>query len=316
MKEFTTPAIAVKGRNPMNSWELELEKSTARYHTVAAWVGIVFDPLFAITDYFNIPGSWQHLLVIRLSVATLTLLTFIFRKYFPSYMIVLVPFTLISLQNAYTYSLINDSNLLGHNLNYIALLIGGAMFIAWDFRYSLIVISASALATAYFVNSNSALEWNNFFVKGGLLLIASGIFMITLIRTRHNLTIKEIKARIALELSNAEVQTQNIEIKAQNQEIQLRGEEIKAINENLEALVHKRTAELEKKNKALEEYAFINAHKLRSPVASIIGLINLMSKTTLDDEGRSVLTHLQLSSDKLDDIVNSITKAIERGDKK
>lgn len=33
-------------------------------------------------------------------------------------------------------------------------------------------------------------------------------------------------------------------------------------------------------------------------------------------EGRSVLTHLQLSSDKLDDIVNSITKAIERGDKK
>jgi light-regulated signal transduction histidine kinase (bacteriophytochrome) len=42
--------------------------------------------------------------------------------------------------------------------------------------------------------------------------------------------------------------------------------------------VQERTRELEKKNKALEEYAFINAHKLRSQVASILGLINLISK--------------------------------------
>ena len=316
MNEVNAAPNDVSPRSPLTSWELELEKSTSRYHTVAAWVAIIFDPVFAITDYYNIPESWKHLLIIRLCVAALTLATLLSRRYLPSYFIVLVPFTLISLQNAYTYSLIGDEDLLGHNLNYIALLVGGAMFIAWGWRYSVLIVIASALATAYFISGNPAIEMNSFFVKGGLLLIASAIFMITLIRTRHNLTIREIKARVALELSNAEVQGQNLEIKAQNLEIQLRGEEIKAINDNLESLVQKRTAELEKKNTALEEYAFINAHKLRSPVASILGLVNLLNKTPLTDEGRSVLSHLQLSAEKLDDIVNTITKAIERGEKK
>lgn len=70
-----------------------------------------------------------------------------------------------------------------------------------------------------------------------------------------------------------------------------------------------------RKKKALEEYAFINAHKLRSPVASILGLVNLLNKIPTTEEGKSVLEHLQLSADKLDDIVSSITKAIERGEK-
>jgi signal transduction histidine kinase len=228
---------------------------------------------------------------------------------------VLVPFALISLQNAYTYDLISEEGLLGHNLNYMALLVGASMFVAWQLHYSLVVVTLSVVVTAYFVDGNPSLQWNTFFVKGGLLLVASAAFMVTLVRTRHNLTVKEIKARIALELSNAEIQEQNLEIKAQNQEIQLRGEQIKAINDNLEVLVRKRTVELEKKNKALEEYAFINAHKLRSPVASILGLVNLLKKTPLNEEGLSVLDHLILSVEKLDDIVTTITKTIERGDR-
>ena len=69
---------------------------------------------------------------------------------------------------------------------------------------------------------------------------------------------------------------------ARNEEIISKGEEIRVINENLEKIVLERTKELEKKNKALEEYAFINAHKLRRPVASILGLVNLLNKTSLD----------------------------------
>ncbi|MEJ7645315.1 MAG: histidine kinase dimerization/phospho-acceptor domain-containing protein [Chryseolinea sp.] len=300
---------------PINSWELELEKSTSKYHLIAAWVAIVFDPLFAITDYFNIPESWGHVLIFRLCVAAITLAVVVFRRYFPSYYLILVPFALISLQNAYTYSLIGDEDLLGHNLNYMALFIGASMFAAWDWQYSVTLVIASAIASAYFIGANNSFELNSFFVKGGLILMASAVFMIMLIKTRHDLTIKEIKARVALELSNAEIQSQNREIREQNLEINLRGEEIRAINENLEALVSKRTAELEKKNKALEEYAFINAHKLRSPVASILGLINLLNKTPLTEEGLSVLAHLQQSTDKLDEIVNSITKVIERGER-
>jgi light-regulated signal transduction histidine kinase (bacteriophytochrome) len=91
-------------------------------------------------------------------------------------------------------------------------------------------------------------------------------------------------------------------------------EEIQGINENLEMLVKERTAELEKKNKALEEYAFINAHKLRSPVASILGLLNLLSKSDLKDDSKVIRDHLQDSAKKLDQVVRSITQAIEKAD--
>jgi ligand-binding sensor domain-containing protein len=130
-------------------------------------------------------------------------------------------------------------------------------------------------------------------------------------KLRFNNMILEARVRAR----TVEVQKQNDEIQAQNEEITAQAEEIKGINENLEMLVHERTADLERKNKALEEYAFINAHKLRSPVASILGLVNLLSKSNLDDDGREINRRLQQSADELDEIVHSITKAIERGEK-
>jgi signal transduction histidine kinase len=306
------------GQVPEAMWQAELEKSSSKYHVVAAWAAIIFDPVFAITDYLNIPEAWSHLLAIRLCVSLITLTVLILRNrfYLPSHIIVVVPFMLISLQNAYTYSLINQSDLLGHNLNFIALLIGTGMFVAWSWRYSLVAILLSIVSTAYFVKGNSNLQINEFFVQGGLILIASFIFMSMLVQTRYSLTIREIKARLALQVSNNEVRVQNEEIKLRNHEILAQAEEINGINENLENIVRERTAELEKKNKALEEYAFINAHKLRSPVASILGLINLMKKVQTTDQGKDVLEHLEISAEKLDDVVTSITKAIERGDKK
>ncbi len=111
-----------------------------------------------------------------------------------------------------------------------------------------------------------------------------------------------------------ELQIKTEEIQAQNEEIQSQSEEISGINENLEKLVQNRTQELEKKNKALEEYAFINAHNLRAPVASVLGLINLIKKVELDEDGKLIVQHLEESATKLDKVVNSITQAIERGD--
>ena len=64
-------------------------------------------------------------------------------------------------------------------------------------------------------------------------------------------------------------------MEAQAEKLQAQAEEI---NDHLEELVKSRTIELEKKNKALEEYAFINAQKLRSPLATILGLVNLMKR--------------------------------------
>ena len=104
------------------------------------------------------------------------------------------------------------------------------------------------------------------------------------------------------------------EIQMKTEEINAQAEEIRGINENLEMLVQERTRELEKKNKALEESAFIIAHELRAPVASILGLINLISKTELDSKEKEIVNHMNDSAEKLNSIVRTITKAIEKGD--
>jgi ligand-binding sensor domain-containing protein len=145
--------------------------------------------------------------------------------------------------------------------------------------------------------------------------MAVGVSAFAFIRYRERQLIEDkILLEQKVEERTLEIQRNNEEIQAQNEEIMAQAEEIKGINENLEMLVQQRTAELEKKNKALEEYAFINAHKLRSPVASILGLVNLLSKAKLDSETAAINQHLKHSADELDDIVRSITEAIERGE--
>jgi signal transduction histidine kinase len=303
MNKYRLTVRDLIARISRNEWRSELENTSYRYHIIACWVSIIFDPIFAITDYINIPGSWHQLLIIRIAVSATILTTLALRKPYklPSYFVVSVPFLLISLQNAYTYSLISNEGLLGHSLNYMALLIGASMFVLWEWYYSVIIVILSSITTGLFIYYNPAIDVNEFFVQGGLLLAMVAIFMIVLIRTRYNLTVKEIKARLALQASNEEIQAQ--------------AEEIRGINENLEGIVRKRTSELEQKNKALEEYAFINAHKLRSPVASILGLMNLMKKTPLNEETRLITEHLTQSTVKLDEVISTMTEALEKGDR-
>jgi len=277
----------------------ELERASTRFHVTVAWVAIVLDPVFALTDYFNIQENWVTLLVMRLVVSALTLLTLLTRKRFqtPSFVVALVPFFLISLQNAYVYAVIDSENILGQNLNYMALLIGAAMFVLWRWYYSAFMIGVSAFATAFFLTRNDEVTPDYFFIHGGLLLIAVGVFMGVLIHTRYKLVVREIRARLALRISN--------------DAIRMQAQQIKDINENLEKLVRDRTSELETKNKALEEAAFINAHKLRAPVASILGLVGLMKITNSAEDIKQMSALVEDSTEKLDAVVSEITRTIE-----
>jgi hypothetical protein len=120
-----------------------------------------------------------------------------------------------------------------------------------------------------------------------------------------------LREKIELEEKVAE---RTAEILKKNEEIQAQTEEIKAINESLEKRVAERTFELERKNKALEDYAFINAHNLRSPVASILGLINLLQHVKSEKEAEEIREHMKVSAERLDEVVRTITESIERSD--
>ena len=199
----------------------QLEEATSKYHINGAWIAVFLNPIFALTDYFNIPEGWLNVLAIRLSISVITLAVLFSRKKYklPSFVVVLVPFLLISLQNAYTFSLITDKQVLAHNLNYMVLLIAGGLFILWRMLFSLGVISLSAAVTAFFIFTNPHLNKSYFFTNGGLMLMVSGLFMVVLIKSRYDLTLKAIKARLALEESNEALKKQQAIVVEKNQKI-------------------------------------------------------------------------------------------------
>jgi signal transduction histidine kinase len=115
-----------------------------------------------------------------------------------------------------------------------------------------------------------------------------------------------------LRSSEQEVLSQRDSLAEKIRELADKNEEIENINSNLEKIVEMRTQALEDQNKRISEYSFINAHNLRGPLASILGLINLISKET-DHENRLKLNHhLLKSAEALDDVVRSINRMLEK----
>jgi signal transduction histidine kinase len=114
---------------------------------------------------------------------------------------------------------------------------------------------------------------------------------------------------------NREVKTKNKELEASEEELLAYGEELKRINENLNQLVNYRTEALMHQNKKILEHAFINAHKVRSPLARILGLVNLIGhEIKLSKTGEELLTHLNQSAYELDDILREVRKNLEEAE--
>jgi len=116
-----------------------------------------------------------------------------------------------------------------------------------------------------------------------------------------------------IEKQNGLLVKQQQEIESIFEELQRSSKEIKDINSTLEKRVKERTKKLELQNKQLSEYAFINAHLLRGPLCSLLGLIQLLEKDATNEIGSMILFHLKKSSKELKDVVNKITMAIEKG---
>ncbi len=98
-----------------------------------------------------------------------------------------------------------------------------------------------------------------------------------------------------------------------------RTRELEVLNGLLEKKVAERTfqlelknQELERKNNKLEEYAFFNAHKLRSPVATLLGLVAIIeSKPSYSAETNDILLKIKSSAQSLDEIVRNIQRNLE-----
>jgi signal transduction histidine kinase len=88
-------------------------------------------------------------------------------------------------------------------------------------------------------------------------------------------------------------------------------EEIRSINDNLESLVLARTKHIEFQNRQLTEYAFFNAHKVRRPLARIIGLVQLMEIEPELIQKEDLISKLSACSKELDGVIHEIKSILE-----
>lgn len=114
--------------------------------------------------------------------------------------------------------------------------------------------------------------------------------------------------KAALQQKNEALTTSEEELRASQEELLASQEELTLINENLNNVVHERTLTIMDQNKKFVQHAFINAHKVRSPLARIQGLVNLLSYEAprLTENGQEIQRLLKISSGELDDILREV----------
>ena len=138
------------------------------------------------------------------------------------------------------------------------------------------------------------------------------------IRTRtvqDALNVKALtKLKSYLQQVNREIQNKNEELLASEEELQASSEELKQINENLNNLVKFRTETILEQNKKIIHHAFINAHKVRSPLARILGLVNLMRSESNNGNSEEMLQRLGHSAAELDEILREVRANLDEAE--
>jgi signal transduction histidine kinase len=106
---------------------------------------------------------------------------------------------------------------------------------------------------------------------------------------------------------NKELNNKVIELKRIN-------DENDRIKSNLEKLVREETNQILKKNERLRKYAFINSHKIRAPLARILGLIQVINLEQHEVINHEAFKKLNDSSAELDEVIRDINRMLLEDD--
>jgi signal transduction histidine kinase len=138
---------------------------------------------------------------------------------------------------------------------------------------------------------------------------------------------------------NEDLIEKNTEIEAQNQEISLQADNLSINQRKLQdansiiaeqrGLLYKQNktlsselvdknkdltetnTELIKHNNELRQFSYTVSHNLRGPVASLIGLVNLVDKKNFTEGDAQILAHIKSTLSQLDNIIRDLSKIID-----
>lgn len=196
-------------------------KTTERAHYIAFWVGIVFNILWFVSDYFVLPAYILPFLGFRLGVSFLSLIAYLVRKQLQIdiYTCVFIIAAGISIQNAYMWSVMDIPHMQLHTFAYIALFIGVGMLVLWDFKLLIYLLIITIISNISFYLINSPLSIGQFLTNGALLMLSVSIFCVYLVINRYRLIFNEVKSRLELEQSKKLIEFQKEQVDEKNAEI-------------------------------------------------------------------------------------------------
>ena len=181
----------------------------------------------------------------------------------------------------------------------------------WGIVFLLFMVINGAYISINFPSYETTLYPKKYLTAGFVfwMITFSIVFIINYIQEKN----KALLTSSNNELSGLkqQIEKKNEELNTQNQKINRINEELRKLNDHLESRIAERTSDLEQRNSQLTEYAFINSHLLRAPVARVIGLLNLIDKTEGIEKREEILKHLNQAGVDLEKIVSKISNALE-----
>lgn len=157
-------------------------------------------------------------------------------------------------------------------------------------------------------SNDSIIKYQVAFIIIALLALVIAVYLILAINKQR----KSLKIAFAqLEEKSRLVETQKLQLEKQSKKTGVLNQELTLLNKNLDSRAQEIAREIDLKNKKMNQYAFMNAHKLRAPIASILGLINLFGKKLSSEDEKTMVRMLKESASKLDKVVYEIKDVID-----
>jgi len=157
-------------------------------------------------------------------------------------------------------------------------------------------------------NSSNIIEYQIAFIIASVAALLIAVYFLLTVNKQR----KSLKVAIAeLEIKSKLVESQKHKLEKQSKTTEVLNKELTLLNKNLDTRAQEIAREIEVKNKKMNKYAFMNAHKLRAPIASILGLINLFGKDISAGDEEIMIRMLKESASKLDNVVHEIKDVID-----
>lgn len=213
-------AVGSKGttRSP---WAVELDRRAMRLHSLGAWVAAAANMAFVLNDMVVAPDHWQRFGTVRAIVGACILLGMFIRKRFglgPA-ILLFIPYTLISAQNAYMWSYMDANEFRDHTLAYATLFLGGSMIALWTVRWSVLELLASVVANVWFLSAQSSLTFAEIMANGGNLMITVALIATLMVHNRYRVAKRELILREQLEKATQEAHEQRALIEVAHKDL-------------------------------------------------------------------------------------------------